>query len=113
MRYDLCPLCKKHLEIYPDDQRICINSVCNSGFTDWGENNYYFVRSYKKRNRSLPTDFIIETFPDVRLTRIMLAYYFNRDHMASINKIYNLIDLEELNSLLKIVDRIYSNFHFR
>lgn len=108
--YSKCPFCYQLLDVgYPTS---CQNSKCHSEFTKWVKDDYYFIRCYQNdKDKHSPTELVVEASSKLGLTliRIRLQAYI----LADVDRIYNLYNPEELNQLLKILDRLYKNLSLR
>lgn len=110
INYDDCPFCQQELDV--GNLKSCKNSNCSSGFVDWGNNSYYFIRSYENsEDQYLPTELVVESYPDEGLTRIRIRFQIYL--LADVDRIYDPYNPEELNQLLKIVDRLHKNLNLR
>ena len=114
--YDNCPFCQKKFKsierfgCFAITPKVCENSDCNSQFTVWRNGDYYFLQSRLDRDKS-STKFVIESSPEKGLTKIRII--FNPSPLIEIDKTYNPSDPEELDRLLKIVDRLCNNLSLR
>jgi len=105
-----CPFC--HQELDGGNPRSCENFYCSSGFTDWGGGSYYFIRLYENpEDQYSHTELVVESYPDDGLTFIRIR--FQAQLLADVDRIYDPYNAEELNQLLKIVDRLHKNLSLR
>lgn len=113
--YSKCPFCQQKLQLIERGGIViapkgCNNSTCGSQFTIWNNGDSYFIKSFHDQNGS-STEFLIESCLEMYLTNIRIM--FKTSLLADIDKIYNLSDPQELDQLLKIVNRLYKNLSLR